>query len=134
MFGKKAPLYDSSNNNFSPQNGIDILLFKYGFTKDPPVKYIGVFLNNIAECNMGTQLSTERFDPADIYLNDDQDSLVEGETYTVCVHDRFKKTVFHKWINGPLYKWTTRSGLYMCLSQADIDTLTVTERRILRVV
>lgn len=133
MFGKKAPLYDSSNIDFSIQNGIDILLSKYGFTKDPPVKYMGVFLNNIAECNMGTHFSTERFDPADIYLSEEQDRLVEGETYTVCVHDRFKKTVFRRWIDGPLYKWSTQSGLYMCLSQADVDTLTDAEKRILRI-
>lgn len=133
MFGKKAPLYDSSNNNVLIQNGVDVLLSKYGFTKDPPVKYMGVFLNNIAECNMGTHFSTERFDPADIYLHDDQDGLVEGETYTVHVSNRFKKTVFRRWIDGPLYKWSTHSGLYMCLSQADVDTLTEEENRGLRI-
>jgi hypothetical protein len=133
LFGKKAAIYDCSHNAVQKQNGIDVLLKKYGFLQDPPAKYLGCFDNNIAECNMGTRHSTERFDPADVFLNEFQDCLVEGETYTVVIRDRYKKTVFQRWIDGPLYKWETQSGLFLCLSQTDVDTLSQEELKIMRI-
>ena len=127
-------VHDYGDFVFHWQTPLEKLLKKYRSTGDPPVRFIGEFIHPLAVCSQGKGSKViELFDPIDIRLADDQEGAVEGETYTVVINQRTKKTVFVRWLDEPFYKWETESGMYLILLQSDIDTLTQKEKEWLHI-
>jgi hypothetical protein len=97
---------------------------------DVPFEFIGKFTHGFALCTQGKagNYKSERFDPADIYLGKEQDTLKEGDTCSIRMNRHSKKTIFIKLIDEPFYKWETKRGFYFILLQSEVEKLSELEK------
>lgn len=110
---------------------LDKILDKLNLVHDMPKYYKGI-CNKCVLCKNPTTLREEIHDYNDISILDRSKKLCIGNPILILNNKWEKFYIYKRELKGIFYKWETVSGKYFILSQTDLNSLTVKEKKYMR--
>ena len=131
---KEEEFYKESNYAFYKppyKSSLDKILDKLNLENDMPKYYKGI-CNKCVLCKNPTTLKEEIHDYNDISILDRSKKLCIGNPILILNNKWEKFYIYKRELKGIFYKWETVSGKYFILSQTDLNSLTVKEKKYMR--
>lgn len=125
----KSKMEYQTSYKLTAKSDFDKMLEKRGMLYEIPEFYLG----NIINCAICIDPETNIEELHDINDIISSVPLSVGTEITVSLYNKTQKSIiFQRGVRGIFYKWRTYNGLYLILTQQEVNLLSKKEKRILR--